>query len=45
MGLLGYGLLAFALIDYIDILIPSHFTNPEWELQTLGRLVEHGVTH
>lgn len=38
---LGYILLLLALFDYIHILIPSHFTNPAWELQTIGALVEH----
>lgn len=37
---LGYGLLLFALMDAIQILIPLGFTNPAWELQTIGALVE-----
>ena len=39
--LLGYILLMFALIDYIHILIPPHFTNFFWEFQMIGSLVEH----
>ena len=41
--LLGYGLLLFALFDYIYIIIPPHFTNPVWEFQTIGALVEHAA--
>lgn len=41
--LLGYGLLVFALIDYVHIIIPTQFTNPSWELQTIGALVEHAA--
>jgi hypothetical protein len=41
--LLGYGLLVFSLIDYIDIFIPSRFTDPAWEFQMIGSLVEHAV--
>jgi hypothetical protein len=37
----GYGLLIFALIDTVQLLIPPGFTNPVWELQTLlGGLVD-----
>jgi len=43
LRLLGYGLLLFALVDYIDIIIPPHFTNPSWEFQTIGALVEHAA--
>lgn len=39
--LLGYGLLVIALIDYVYIVIPLQFTNPLWEFQTIGALVEH----
>jgi hypothetical protein len=41
--LLGYGLLVFALLDYIYILIPPRFTDPNWEFQTIGTLVEHAA--
>lgn len=41
--LVGYGLLALALFDYIDILIPLNLTNPVWEFQTIGALVEHAA--
>lgn len=41
LPLLGYGLLGFALFDYIHIIFPPRFTNPEWEFQTIGAMVEH----
>jgi hypothetical protein len=37
----GYVLLIISIIDFIDILIPFEFTNPVWELQTLGAFAEH----
>ncbi len=37
----GYALLLLALIDFVNIFIPSHFTNPVWEFQTIGSLVDH----
>lgn len=36
----GYGLLIFALIDAIVVLTPLQLTNPVWELQAIGTLVE-----
>lgn len=39
--LLGYGLLLFALCDYLHIVIPPRLTDPVWEFQTIGALVEH----
>lgn len=36
----GYGLLIFALVDTIQLFIPPQFTNPAWEFQTMGGLVE-----
>lgn len=41
MRLLGYGLLVLGSIDYIYIVIPAQLTNPLWEFQTIGALVEH----
>ncbi|OUL29001.1 hypothetical protein BV378_06860 [Nostoc sp. RF31YmG] len=38
---LGYILLILAAIDVINILIPFRFTNPVWEFQIIGALVEH----
>lgn len=38
---LGYILLILAAIDVINIFIPFRFTNPVWEFQTIGALVEH----
>ncbi|MDF5714697.1 MAG: HpsJ family protein [Rhizonema sp. NSF051] len=37
----GYILLTFSLIDYVEILVPTHFIDPVWEFQTMGQLVEH----
>ncbi|WP_375491598.1 HpsJ family protein [uncultured Nostoc sp.] len=37
--LLGYGLLLLAFLDIIDIFVPPNFMNPNWEFQTIGRLV------
>lgn len=36
----GYGLLMLALFDYANVFIPSRFTNPVWEFQMMGELVE-----
>ena len=43
LHLLGYGLLVFSLLDYIYIIIPLRFTDPNWELQTIGALVDHAA--
>jgi hypothetical protein len=40
---MGYGLLIFAFLDSVSLLVPPRFTNPEWELQTIGGLVERVV--
>lgn len=37
---LGYGLLALALFDTIEMLVPPNFLNPGWEFQTIGGLIE-----
>ncbi len=37
---IGYGLLVFALLDVIFIIYPPQFTNPDWELQVIGQIVE-----
>lgn len=36
----GYGLLILAGFDIIDALYPPQLTNPAWEFQTIGALVE-----
>ncbi len=36
----GYGLLTLAVLDIINILVPPQLTNPTWEFQTVGALVE-----
>lgn len=40
LALVGYGLLILALFDYIQIIYPPNFTNPFWEFQAIGRMVE-----
>lgn len=37
---IGYVLLVFSFLEFIDTIIPPRFTNPGWEFQTVGRLVE-----
>ena len=37
---IGYGLLVFAFIDVLSILIPPQFTQPAWEFQVIGQLIE-----
>jgi hypothetical protein len=37
---IGYVFLAFFLFDFTDTLIPLRLTNPTWEFQTFGALVE-----
>ncbi|MBD1926792.1 hypothetical protein H6F74_11115 [Trichocoleus sp. FACHB-90] len=36
----GYGLLMLAFFDFSQILVPPRFTNPTWEFQMMGSLVE-----
>lgn len=38
--LVGYGLLVFAFMDILYLLIPPNLLNPVWEFQTIGNLVE-----
>ncbi|MBK1988960.1 hypothetical protein A0J48_015675 [Sphaerospermopsis aphanizomenoides BCCUSP55] len=38
---LGYILLLFSIIDYLSILIPPQLTNPAWEFQVIGQMVDH----
>lgn len=37
---IGYGLLLFVLVDFIDIVFPFHFMDPVWEFKTVGAIVE-----
>lgn len=37
---LGYGLIAFAFADVLALLYPPNFTDPQWEFQLIGNLVE-----
>lgn len=37
--LVGYGMLFLALLDIIEMLVPLNIMNPNWEFQTMGRLV------
>ncbi|MBD2626916.1 HpsJ-like protein, cyanoexosortase A-associated [Trichormus variabilis] len=41
LQLLGYILLIFSLIDYLAILIPPRLTDPAWEFQAIGQMVDH----
>jgi hypothetical protein len=43
MRLTGYGLLLLGLFDVIAAFIPVNFTNPIWEFQFLGELVERSI--
>ncbi|NJK60722.1 MAG: hypothetical protein HC918_11440 [Oscillatoriales cyanobacterium SM2_1_8] len=38
--LIGYGFLLYTVVDFGAALIPPQFTNPAWEFQFAGRLVE-----
>lgn len=40
LRLVGYGLIAMALIDYVSLLIPLKLMNPVWEFQTIGSIIE-----
>ncbi len=37
---IGYFVFIFCLLDYLAILIPAYIFNPDWEFNTVGRLVE-----
>lgn len=38
--LFGYVILFFMAIDYASLLIPPDFFNPNWELNTIGKIIE-----
>lgn len=38
--IIGYTLLLMVIMNWVDILVPSRFLNPTWELETVGSLVE-----
>ena len=38
---IGYFILVLTFLDYVFLLIPSHFLNPTWELNIIGHLVEN----
>ncbi len=40
LRLVGYVLLLLSFLDVINIFIPPHFMNPEWEIQLITELVE-----
>jgi hypothetical protein len=40
LRLVGYALLFLSLVDFVNIFIPPRFTNPIWEFQIVGELVE-----
>jgi hypothetical protein len=37
---IGYSLLALCLVDLVYVVVPSEFTNPVWEYQTVGDLIK-----
>ena len=41
LPLAGYFILGLTFIDYVFLLIPPHFLDPNWELNTIGHLVEN----
>ena len=40
LRIIGYGLLMMATVDFINIFIPPHLMNPDWELQSIGAIIE-----
>ncbi len=40
LHLAGYGLLLLSFFDVVSVFVPPQFTNPNWEFQLLGNLVE-----
>jgi hypothetical protein len=40
LRLSGYGLLAYSVLDFVQLLIPMHLMNAEWEFQVIGAMVE-----
>lgn len=40
VNLLGYAILVFMVIDYVYLLISPQFFNPNWELTTMGKIIE-----
>ena len=38
--IVGYGLLMMAVVDFMNLLIPLKLMNPDWELQTIGAVIE-----
>ena len=38
--LFGYVILVFMVIDYAALLFPAQFLNPNWELNTIGKIIE-----
>ena len=37
----GYLILLLSFLDYILLLMPPQFLNPNWELNTMGRIIEY----
>ena len=40
VALVGYVILGLIFFDYIHLLIPPKFFNPNWEIETIGRIIE-----
>ncbi|WP_414527352.1 HpsJ family protein [Nodularia chucula] len=41
LRLIGYFLLVFSLVNYLSLFIPPRFTNPNWEFQVQGQMVDN----
>ena len=40
LRIVGYGLLMMAAVDFINIFIPPDLMNPDWELRSIGAIIE-----
>ena len=38
--IVGFGLLMMSVVDFLNLLIPLKLMNPDWELQTIGAVIE-----
>ena len=40
VALVGYVILGLMFFDYVHLLVPPQLLNPNWELETIGRIIE-----
>ena len=40
VALVGYVILGLIFFDYLHLLFPPQFFNPNWEIQTIGKIIE-----